>query len=135
MGGYFDSAPPDPARFGGLADSRESSNEYWFMKSSISLGGALSNASRRSWEAVLKAEYESRVTGELGWSAELRKRRLTVADLARRTPAWRRYACESFCDSAAWLYSGLVKHEEFTLPPGARRGRRGWFCEQVSRIV
>ena len=90
----------------------------------------LSNAGRRSWEAVLKAEYEGRVTGELGWSAELRKRQLTVADLARRTPAWRRYACESFCDSAAWLYSGVVRHEEFTLPAGARRGRRGWFVNK-----
>jgi hypothetical protein len=90
----------------------------------------LSNASRRSWEAVMKAEYEGNVGGELGWSAELRKRQLTGADLARRTPAWRRYACESFCDSAAWLYSRVVRHEEFTLPAWARRRRRRWFADK-----
>jgi hypothetical protein len=88
----------------------------------------LSNATRWSWEAVLEAEHKGRVQGELGWSAELRKRRLTGADLSRRSPGWRHYACESFCDSAAWLYSGVVEHEEFTLPAGSRRRRRGWFA-------
>jgi hypothetical protein len=68
--------------------------------------------------------------GELGWSAEWRKQKLTRADRTRRSPAWRRYACESFCDSAAWLYAGLRHHDEFTLAPLYRRRRRVWFQRQ-----
>lgn len=89
----------------------------------------LSNALRRDWERILAAE---RVPGELGWSAEWRKTRLTAADRTLRSPKWRGYARESFCDSAAWLYSGLARHGEFTLPGPARRLRRRWFLENVA---
>jgi hypothetical protein len=87
----------------------------------------LPNASRRSWESVLAAELARHACGELGWSAEWRKQKLKSADCRRRTAAWRRYACESFCDSAAWLFAGLRSHEEFTLPARFRRHRRAWF--------
>jgi hypothetical protein len=87
----------------------------------------LSNEKRRSWEQVLREEFTSRTPGELGWSAEWRKARLGRSDARRRTPRWRRYACESFCDTAAWLYAGLRAHDEFTLPASARRSRRTWF--------
>ncbi len=87
----------------------------------------LSNERRRSWERIVRAEIQHRATGDLGWSAEWRKRKLQPNDLRRRTIAWRHYACESFCDTAAWLYSGLRKHEEFTLSPRFRRPRRDWF--------
>ncbi len=84
----------------------------------------LSNSTRRDWEKLLASE---RAAGELGWSAEWRKQKLKTSDAKVRTPAWRRYARESFCDSAAWLYSGLKRHDEFTLPAAARRVRRQWF--------
>jgi hypothetical protein len=87
----------------------------------------LSNGNRRSWERLLHAELRTRVAGELGWSAEWRKRKLTFNDAVRRSPKWRRYACESFCDSAAWLFGGLARHDEFTLAAGPRRVRRHWF--------
>lgn len=87
----------------------------------------LSNQKRRAWEEILMQELRTRAEGELGWSAEWRKRTLTRADARRRTPRWRRYACESFCDTAAWLYSGLRRHGEFTLPSPLRRLRRQWF--------
>jgi hypothetical protein len=87
----------------------------------------LSNQSRRSWEDVLAKELASRTPGELGWSAEWRKARLRRADVRGRVPGWRRYACESFCDTAAWLYAGLRVHDEFTLPSSARSLRRAWF--------
>ncbi|HWZ33900.1 MAG TPA: hypothetical protein VNX18_21320 [Bryobacteraceae bacterium] len=87
----------------------------------------LSNAKRREWESVLQAEVQNRVRGELGWSAEWRKEKLTSRDPVRRSPVWRRYACESFCDTAAWLYSGVRLHDEFTLPAAARSRRRRWF--------
>ena len=87
----------------------------------------LSNANRVSWERLLQKELSARTAGELGWSAEWRKRTLTDGDAERRSPKWRRYACESFCDSAAWLFSDLAVHDEFTLAAGRRRLRRVWF--------
>jgi len=87
----------------------------------------LSNPARRSWERVLRREMAAGAEGELGWSAELRKTKLKRRDPIDRTPAWRRYACESFCDSAAWRFAGLRSHDEFTLPAAFRRLRREWF--------
>ncbi len=92
----------------------------------------LGNPLRRAWEQVLAAEFARRDGGELGWSAEWRKAKLRPGDVRDRTPAWRRYACESFCDSAAWLYAGLTRHDEFTLPAAARRLRRAWFLQRVT---
>lgn len=90
----------------------------------------LPNSTRRDWELVLASEIRSQASGELGWSAEWRKAKLKASDPLRRTPAWRRYACESFCDSAGWLHADLRKHDEFTLAPGFRRRRRMWFAQK-----
>ncbi len=88
----------------------------------------LSNADRLNWESVLAREFERRARGELGWSSELRKSEL-AADAARvRSRAWRDYACESFCDTAAFLLAGLYRHPEFNLKPAFRRGREAWFA-------
>jgi hypothetical protein len=87
----------------------------------------LSNQQRREWEEVLTNERASGTAGELGWSAEWRKDTLSPKDLRSRTPRWRRYACVSFCDTAAWLYAGLARHDEFTLASPLRRLRRQWF--------
>lgn len=89
------------------------------------------NPSRHSFEGLLKAECLAGVPGELGWSAEWRKLALQPRDIERRTRRWREYCCESFCDSAAWLYSGVTRHAEFTLPAPARRSRRAWFARAV----
>lgn len=95
----------------------------------------LSNQTRWSWESVLQAELAGPKTkkpsGELGWSSEWRKHKLTPADVRHRTPAWRRYICESFCDTAAWLCAELRGHEEFTLPRPLRRARRRWFLSHL----
>ena len=87
----------------------------------------LGNAVRRSWEEVLRAEHEERARGELGWSAEWRKHALAPADVVERTRRWREYCCESFSDTAAWLYSGAAGHPEFTLGMRRRRARGEWF--------
>ena len=68
----------------------------------------------------------------LGWSAEWRKRRLTAADRRGRTRRWREYCCESFCDTAAWLYSGVERHDEFTLAGRCRKTRSQWFVRTFS---
>ena len=87
----------------------------------------LGNPARSRWERHLAGEVTRGVKGELGWSAEWRKRKLRLTDLRRRTAAWRRYACESFCDTAAWLFAGLTRHPDFSLPVVARLRRRDWF--------
>lgn len=89
----------------------------------------LGNPRRHSYEEILRAEMGAKARGELGWSAEWRKRDLVEADLRHRTRCWRDYCCESFCDSAAWVYSGFERHEEFTLGPRFRARRRTWFLE------
>jgi hypothetical protein len=97
----------------------------------------LSNQTRRSWEDLLAFELAGRAPGktggELGWSSEWRKNKLTRADIRGRTPGWRRYVCESFCDTAAWLCAGLRSHDEYTLAAGARRLRRSWFASYLLR--
>ena len=87
----------------------------------------LGNPSRRSWENLLRAELRTRARGELGWSAEWRKNALSSTDIACRTRGWREYCCESFCDTAAWLWSGVGRHPEFTLAGKLRSLRRTWF--------
>jgi hypothetical protein len=84
----------------------------------------LSNAARLEWQQLLASERSS---GELGWSAEWRKLKLDASDRRLRSPKWRRYTRESFCDSAAWVFSGLKEHDEFTLPAAPRRLRKQWF--------
>ena len=91
----------------------------------------LSNQTRRSWEGLLADELAQRARGELGWSSEWRKHKLKRSDIRLRTPGWRRYVCESFCDTAAWLFAGLRRHGEFTLPAASRRLRRSWFAEHL----
>ena len=85
------------------------------------------NPLRHSWEALLRAEHAAHARGELGWSAEWRKQALQASDLRRRSRRWREYCCESFCDTSAWLYSGLSRHPEFTLAPRFCARRRIWF--------
>jgi len=80
---------------------------------------------------MLAVELASRARGELGWSAEWRKNKLARSDIRGRTPGWRRYVCESFCDTSAWLCAGLRLHDEFTLAAGPRRIRRRWFTEHL----
>ena len=85
------------------------------------------NPLRRAWEAQLKSELAGNARGELGWSAEWRKDDLQAADIRLRSRRWRLYCCESFCDTAAYLYSGLTRHPEFTLAVRSRARRRDWF--------
>ncbi len=92
-----------------------------------------SNALRRSYERLAEEELHCHARGELGWSAESRKARLAPNDIRRRTRRWREYVCESFCDSAAWLYSGLRRHREFTRARRFRDRRRRWFRCHLSR--
>lgn len=88
----------------------------------------LSNAERRSWERVLEEELRRHARGELGWSSEIRKSALAGSAAGSRSRLWREYACESFCDTAAFLFSGLARHPEFNLKDAFRRRRGAWFA-------
>jgi hypothetical protein len=91
----------------------------------------LGNPARRSYENLVRREFKNHARGELGWSAESRKSTLihlpppTSHNLVR----WREYICESFCDTAAWLYSGVRRHDEFTLGARYRTRRAELFSE------
>lgn len=75
----------------------------------------LSNRRRQEWEAVVAKEWARGARGELGWSAEHRKAKLSSAHQRNRSRLWREYICESFCDSAAWWLSRMRSHDEWTL--------------------
>ena len=87
------------------------------------------NPARLAYEELVAGEFREGARGELGWSAQWRKNALAPGDLAARHRRWREYCCESFCDSAAWLYSGVRRHAEFTLAARFRDRRRAWFLE------
>lgn len=90
------------------------------------------NPLRRSYEDLLRAEYAAGAASELGWSAEWRRQGISLAHIRARSRRWRDYCCESFCDTAAWLYSGVRRHPEFNLSRGFRRLRRRWFQKAVA---
>ena len=87
----------------------------------------LSNQCRASYEELIARELSSRTRGELGWSAEWRKLVLLRSAAPQHGRRWRDYLCESFCDSAAWLYAGIRSHCEFTLASSHRKRRAEWF--------
>jgi hypothetical protein len=89
------------------------------------------NPLRWEFEDLLVAEHRAGASGELGWSAEWRKAALIPRDTRRRSRRWRDYCCESFCDTAAWMYSGIRRHEEFTLGTLFRQRRRVWFRKRI----
>ena len=91
----------------------------------------LGNPARHSYERLVKGEWQAGARGELGWSAEWRKRALAAGDVQSRSRRWREYCCESFCDTAAWLYSGATRHDEFTLTAACRARRRAWFAQKI----
>jgi hypothetical protein len=87
----------------------------------------LGNPRRWWYEALLREEMRSGARGELGWSAEWRKRALPAREAGRRGRHWREYVCESFCDTAAWMFSSVPTHPEYTLARRFRERRRMWF--------
>jgi hypothetical protein len=81
----------------------------------------LGNSARLQWERAMRLEFDRRVSGDAGWSAEWRKVKLAKSDITRRTRAWREYCCESFCDTgAAWLTGSRAEN---TLSSTALRAR------------
>jgi hypothetical protein len=77
----------------------------------------LGNELRREFADLLARESRRRARGALGESSSARKSSCLSSD----------YVCESFCDTAAWLYSGVKRDPAFTLAKRWRRLRLAWF--------
>jgi len=82
----------------------------------------LGNRLRREYATLLNEELKHGAKGELGESSNVRKTLLTHGSRHARD-----YVCESFCDSAAWLYAGVKHHPEFTLARRWSKLRKSWF--------
>jgi hypothetical protein len=89
----------------------------------------LGNRLRREYTSLLILEHEEGARGELGESSYEWKATLRENDCRDDTLLWRNYVCESFCDTAAWLYGGLKRHESFTLAARWRNRRARWLRE------
>lgn len=85
----------------------------------------LGNPRRKAWEELLRTEWNAKAKGETGWSSEWRKRELKPEDLENRSPYWREYCCEAFCDTASLIFGG--PDDENNLGLKWQRGRRKWF--------
>jgi hypothetical protein len=91
----------------------------------------LGNPARRSWEDLLLAEFDRNAKGELGWSAERLKVKLTVSDRLYKTPLWRLYVCESFCDTGGWAFGSKGRYGEMTLAKRFRERRLEWLRQTL----
>ena len=87
----------------------------------------LGNLSRASFADLVSAELRMGATGELGESADVKKTALRLKDQGLAGRLGRDYVCESFCDTAAWLYSRTELPSEFRLAKRWRELRRLWF--------
>lgn len=86
----------------------------------------LGNTRRREWDQLLVAESIAHARGDLGWSAQWRKEKLSAGDRIDRSRLWRDYVCEAFCDTAAWMFA-LAPSDEHTLARSFCFKRRCWF--------
>jgi hypothetical protein len=88
----------------------------------------LGNPARAEYKNLLEREFARGARGELGESSQIRKE-LALADQKH----WREYTCESFCDTAAYLYAGLAGHAWFRLAARWRNARAVWFRQLFER--
>jgi hypothetical protein len=87
----------------------------------------LPNSTRQSWRQLLTREFARGARGELGWSSGCRKTAIRSPGAVTSDRVWSEYSCESFCDTAAWIYAEAGEHEEFTLARRFCDIRRTWF--------
>jgi hypothetical protein len=95
----------------------------------------LGNKSRAEFTQLLADEYMYRARGELGDSAAVKKALLAPSDSLTNTRRWRDYVCESFCDTAAWRYSGVKQKGASGLAPRWRKRRELWFNSKFARCL
>ncbi len=87
----------------------------------------LGNRLRAEYMGIVRAELAAGAKGEVGESAEGWKADVVEQGDGCKDGALRNYVCESFCDTAAWLYSGVRRNGEVRLGVGWRKVRGIWF--------
>lgn len=88
----------------------------------------LGNRARKNFADLLLLEFARGARGELGESAGVKKSLLELQnEWSCNSRLWREYVCESFCDTAAWLYAGVKRHQSFTLANRWSSRRQNWF--------
>jgi hypothetical protein len=95
----------------------------------------LGNGARAEFTDVLLKEWKHGARGELGESSAVRKQLVREGAVTRKARPWRDYVCESFCDTAAWLYAAASDNGVFTLRKRWREGRKAWFEAAANRGV
>jgi hypothetical protein len=88
-----------------------------------------SNADRRNYAALLSEELNKRARGEMGESSQVSKVRLGKGS---DSAGWTNYVCESFCDTAACLFSPDEVWQT-SLAARWRDRRSAWFEAWVAR--
>jgi hypothetical protein len=88
----------------------------------------LGNKARNEFANLLFREWMEGARGELGESSSVKKHLMGREDAPSiDSRLWRDYVCESFCDTAAWLYAGVKDHAAFTLSKRYRSRREAYF--------
>jgi len=82
----------------------------------------LGNTKRAEYAALLAEELRLGARGELGESSAVRKE-IAVSS--------RDYVCESFCDTAAWLYAPSSKSRPVRLALRWQNKRKDWFSASL----
>ena len=97
----------------------------------------LGNPARRSYEALVREEWKQRARGELGWSAESRKRVLLKSSpIVASKPITPSPGATTFAKVFATPPPGstreCARHPEYTLAARHRNRRAEWFRGCVS---
>lgn len=87
----------------------------------------LGNRKRQEYGELLRRELRNRARGEIGESSGVQKERFLRGSATAASRGWREYACESFCDTAAWLYVGQSAQRGGGLAGRWRDRRQRWF--------
>lgn len=93
----------------------------------------LGNSARAEYSRLIAREFMSRARGELGESSAVKRAALGNATQGLlQSAAWREYVCESFCDSAGFLFTGASVHDDPKLGKTWTAIRRRWFDEKLA---
>ena len=91
----------------------------------------LGHSSRHSYTLLIRQEIDKGARGELGESSAVAKARLRSSDSELSTARWKNYVCESFCDTAAWIYGARRTNPSATLAQTRVNQREAWFAQHL----
>ena len=94
----------------------------------------LGNRTRAEYSGLLLREMARNARGELGESSLVSKAELRRhIEYSPSSARWRNYICESFCDSAAFIFTGALVHDGPKLGKRWTAIRRDWFHANLDK--